>query len=66
MQGPVLTGVPVDYRDNQWLGAFALTRLLVGTGLTVVADAGWAHALGVTTLYAFAASAFVLAATVDA
>jgi cytochrome bd ubiquinol oxidase subunit II len=61
----VMSGAAAPNRPR-WLGAFALTCLLVGTGLTVVADAGWAHALGVTTLYAFAASAFVLAATVDA
>lgn len=51
--------------QSRWLRAFALACLLVGGGLVVLADAGWAHALGVTMLYAFAASAFVLAATLD-
>ena len=47
------------------LGAFAVACLVVGTGLMVATDAGWAHALGVIALCAFAVSAFVLAATVD-
>ena len=45
------------------VGAFALACLLVGAGLMILADAGWAHAVGIACLCAFAASAFVLATT---
>jgi hypothetical protein len=37
--------------------------LLAGTSLTVLAHSGWAQVIGVTGLGAFAASGFVLAAT---
>jgi cytochrome d ubiquinol oxidase subunit II len=60
----VASGAAVTSRPR-WPRAFALACLLVGGGLVVLADAGWAHALGVTMLYGFAASAFVLAATLD-
>ena len=46
------------------LGALALASLVVGAGLTVLADSGWAHVVGITCLAAFAASAFVLSATI--
>jgi len=66
MRAPVLVvsnaGVTKQPRS---LGAFALACLLVGVALTVLADSGWAHALGITSLYAFAVSAFVFAAMVD-
>ncbi len=45
------------------LGAFALGGLLVGVGLMVLSDSGWAHAVGIACLVAFAASAFLLATT---
>jgi cytochrome d ubiquinol oxidase subunit II len=45
------------------LGAFALACLLVGAGLLVFADPGWAHAVGIACLFAWAASAFILGAT---
>ena len=45
------------------LGQFALACLVVGAALTIFADSGRAHAVGVTCLCAFAASAFILSAT---
>src|SRR2546421_5460135 len=37
---------------------------VVGAGLTVVGDSGWARDIGVTCLFAFAASAFLVSATI--
>jgi hypothetical protein len=34
----------------------------LGAGLIVLADSGWAHAVGVLSLFAYAGSAFVRAA----
>ena len=45
------------------LGAVAMACLLAGTSLTVLAHSGWAQVIGVIGLGAFAASGFVLAAT---
>jgi cytochrome d ubiquinol oxidase subunit II len=50
-------------RSPRLLGAFGLACLLVGTGLMVLSDSGWAHAVGIVCLVAFAASAFLLATT---
>ncbi|HYT09356.1 MAG TPA: cytochrome d ubiquinol oxidase subunit II [Mycobacteriales bacterium] len=62
--GPVLD-LPsgTDMRSPRLVGAFALACLLVGTGLMVLSDSGWAHAVGIACLVAFAASAFLLATT---
>ncbi len=46
------------------LGAFALACLVAGVSLTAFADSGWAHAVGIPCLWAFAASGFLLAATI--
>lgn len=46
------------------LGASALASLLVGAGLVLFADSGWARAAGVAALFAFAACGFVIVATV--
>jgi cytochrome bd ubiquinol oxidase subunit II len=46
------------------LAASALASLLVGAGLVLFADSGWARAAGVAALFAFAASGFVIVATV--
>jgi len=43
------------------LAAFAGTTLLIGAGVTVFADPGWARALGVICLFACALSTFSLA-----
>jgi len=50
-------------RRPRLVGAFALACLLVGASLTVLVDAGWALAVGISCLFACAVSAFVLAAT---
>jgi cytochrome bd ubiquinol oxidase subunit II len=50
-------------RRPRLAGAFALAFLLVGASLTVLADAGWAQALGISCLFACAITAFVLATT---
>jgi cytochrome d ubiquinol oxidase subunit II len=50
-------------RSPRLVGAFALVSLLAGVGLMVLSDAGWAHAVGIACLVAFAASTFNLAAT---
>ena len=50
-------------RSPRLLAAVALAGLLVGTGLMVLTDSGWAHAVGIACLVAFAASAFLLATT---
>jgi len=42
------------------LGAFAIVSLVVGADLTIFADSGWALVVGITFLFAFAASAFVV------
>jgi cytochrome d ubiquinol oxidase subunit II len=57
----------IESRDRgRLLGAFAVACLVVGAGLTVLGDSGWARAVGVTCLGAFAASAFVVSATLPA
>ncbi len=62
---PVLDVPGIDATDRtRLLGGFALACLLVGASLTVLADSGWTHVVGVTCLCAFAVSAFVLAATI--
>jgi len=48
------------------LEGFALVCLVVGAGLTVLGDSGWSHAVGVTCLGVFAASAFVVSAALPA
>ena len=48
------------------LGWLAITCLLAGCALLVVADSGWAHAVGVASLVASAASSFVLASDIPA
>ncbi len=58
-RGPNVRGIPCP----RPLGAFALGCLLVGAGLMVLSDSGWAHAVGIACLVAFAASAFLLATT---
>lgn len=45
------------------LAWFAVASLVVGASLMVIGDSGWAHIIGVVSLFAFAASAFVLAAS---
>jgi hypothetical protein len=52
-----------DTRSPRLLGAFALACLLAGAGLMVLSDSGWAHAVGITCLVAFAVAAFLLATT---
>lgn len=47
-------------RQTHLLAAFAAATFLVGTGATVLADAGWARALGVICLFACALSTFAL------
>ena len=37
----------------------AVACLIVGFGLLTIADAGWAHALGATALFAFMVSGFL-------
>jgi len=66
--GPVPGAPAVEARaaaapPPRLLGAFALACLLVGAGLLVFADPGWAHAVGVACLCACAVSAFVLGTT---
>ena len=43
----------------------AVACLIVGFGLLTVADAGWAHAVGVTALFAFMVTGFLALATTD-
>jgi cytochrome d ubiquinol oxidase subunit II len=52
-----------DPRSPRLVAAFALASLLVGAGLMVLSDSGWAHAVGIACLVAFAASTFNLATT---
>jgi cytochrome d ubiquinol oxidase subunit II len=47
-----------------WLGRFAVACLLAGGALMVCADSGWAHVVGVASLFASAASTFILAADI--
>ena len=55
----------LEYRNRaRLLGGSALACFVVGAGLTVVGDSGWARVVGVTCLFAFAASAFVVSATI--
>lgn len=51
-------------RRPRLVAAFALGALVVGVGLTVLAEPGWALGVGVICLYASAACTFVLATTV--
>jgi len=46
------------------LGPFTIASLLGGSALMIFADSGWAHAVGVASLFAAAASTFVLAADI--
>ena len=46
------------------LETFALACLVIGTGLLIAADSGWARAVGVVALFAFAASGFAIVARV--
>jgi hypothetical protein len=39
--------------------------LIVGFGLLTVADAGWAHAVGVTALFTFIVAGFLALAPAD-
>jgi cytochrome d ubiquinol oxidase subunit II len=45
------------------LPGFVVACLVVGVGLIVLSDSGWALVVGVVSLFTFAASAFVLAAS---
>ena len=58
-------GTGVEDRPR-FLGPFAIGCLLVGVALMVLTDSGWAHAVGVLCLGAFAASTFVLVTTTAA
>jgi len=65
--GPPILDVPstaTDLRRPHLVAAFLLACLSVGAPLTTLAQSGWAHAVGIACLCAFAASAFVLAATI--
>jgi len=65
--GPPILDVPstaTDLRRPQLVAAFLLACLSVGAPLTTLAQSGWARAVGIACLCAFAASAFVLAATI--
>jgi cytochrome bd ubiquinol oxidase subunit II len=54
---------PVVRTPPRILGrAFTLACLVAGVGLVVFSDAGWAHAIGIACLFAFAAGAFAVAA----
>jgi cytochrome d ubiquinol oxidase subunit II len=65
VEAPVLDVPVADAIDRtRLLGALALASLFAGAGLMVLADFGWAHVVGITCLAAFAASAFVLSATI--
>jgi len=48
------------------LGGFSAACLVVGAGLTALADSGWALAVGVAALCAFAVSGFVVCAAIPA
>jgi cytochrome bd ubiquinol oxidase subunit II len=48
-------------RRTHLLAAFAGSTLVIGAGVTVFADPGWARALGVVCLFACAISTFGLA-----
>jgi cytochrome bd ubiquinol oxidase subunit II len=65
VEAPVLDVPGAGARDRaRLLGPLALASLFVGAALMVLADSGWAHVVGITCLAAFAASAFVLSATI--
>jgi cytochrome d ubiquinol oxidase subunit II len=51
-----------DARSPRPAGAVAVAGLLAGAGLMVLSDSGWAHALGIACLVAFAATTFTLVA----
>jgi cytochrome d ubiquinol oxidase subunit II len=51
-----------DARSPRPAGAVAVAGLLAGAGLMVLSDSGWAHALGIACLVAFAATTFALVA----
>jgi cytochrome d ubiquinol oxidase subunit II len=48
-----------------WLGRTAIATLIVGFALLTIADAAWAHAIGVAALFAFMVSAFLWLAPGD-
>ncbi|HEY5397663.1 MAG TPA: hypothetical protein VIL16_19935, partial [Trebonia sp.] len=52
-------------RVRGW-GAAAVVGLVIGSGLLVFADAGWAHLVGVACLVLCAAAVFLLAAPGEA
>jgi cytochrome d ubiquinol oxidase subunit II len=54
---------PPSGRGTTTLARVAGASLVVGFGLLTVADAGWAHAVGVAALFAFMATAFVALTT---
>jgi cytochrome d ubiquinol oxidase subunit II len=56
----VATGAGSEHRRG--LGALAVVGAVLGAGLMVLADAGWAHAVGVSALVVCAVATFVLAA----
>ena len=65
VEAPVLDVPGAGARDRaRLLGPLALASLFVGAALMVLADSGWAHVVGITCLAVFAASAFVLSATI--
>jgi cytochrome d ubiquinol oxidase subunit II len=43
----------------------AVAALIVGFGLLTVADAGWAHAVGVTALFTFIVAGFLALVPVE-
>ncbi len=53
-----------DHRRPTQALAIALAFILVGIGVTVLADPGWATAAGITCMVAGAVTAFVLATTI--
>jgi cytochrome d ubiquinol oxidase subunit II len=52
-----------DRAPSRPVAVLALASLLVGVGLTVLADSGWLLAVGVAFLFVCAGSAFILATT---
>jgi len=72
LDGGVVGGAPMpevpsgatDLRQPRLLATLSIACLSVGVPLTTFAESGWAHAVGIPCLCAFAASVFVLAATI--
>jgi cytochrome d ubiquinol oxidase subunit II len=50
---------PISASSSGLLGRSAVACLIAGTGLLAIADAGWAHALGVICLCGFVVLGFV-------